>query len=57
MSEPAVLRLPRIDLASLPDPRRPTGLFGSSADSLRRQAGDTNRALLETYLYELHPGT
>lgn len=56
MSEVIRPHLPKIDAESLPELVRPIGLFGSRSHAARRQAGEVNDALLEAYLYELHPG-
>lgn len=50
------MNLPKIDLSSLPDLDKLTGVFGSLADYVRAAASDDTMIVLMTYVYELHHG-
>jgi len=47
------MNLPKIDLSSLPDLDKLTGVFGSLADYARAIASDDTLIVLMTYLHEI----
>ena len=47
------MNLPKIDLSTLPDLDKLTGVFGSIADTLRVQASDDSVIILMTFIYNV----
>ena len=48
-----MMNLPKIDLSTLPDLDKLTGVFGSIADTLRVQASDDSVIILMTFIYNV----